>query len=997
MVTAHSSAINELVAMGFSLPQAREALEKNNNNKEQAINWIFSHGESDYIAGDSHEHLGKDISISMLDSSAPVFSSFDPISPEDRVREASVPVGLKNVGNTCYFNSLLQAYFMIPDFVKEILSFQEPKFDSDDATQQTRLQRASLKLVKQLQRLFCAMTRSHRRYVDPSNVLNALVDDFGNQLMIGDQKDVGEFNMVFVSRVEDGMKPVKPDDAQEEEAKIRPDDCLNEAQLKPEDSQREDSVGLDDSQGEASAKPDDDRIEAQIKPDDEQEYSDKSDPSIPQTQLVRKGSLNYSISAPDDGVISSLFYGRQVELLTSSEADGSRVFQHQEALFGQVMLDVNERDIYSAWNKACFSNIEGYLTPKGFPTSAQQEIWITRLPKVMLFQIQRVCYDSESKSSIKKHSVFNIDKVLHPDRFMHQNRGLTVSLMKQVHQLKAEAATLESTLGMYERFASENLSLEKVLMNASAFIGEQMDQHRPQTNDFQSDNVTQAELALTQRILDSYQEQVCAKVNSMRSKLTALQAAINAVFDLEELKQIAYNLHSILVHDGMANSGHYYSYIYDSDHDLWRKYSDTSVTEVSEQEVFERSIGGYSMTSAYCLMYVEASLSPRDPGEVHRSYSINEDPAVLPDIYSRMLPADLKREVDDDNIKLRRELEDYKSNQVIRLIQDTYVSRFMTVSSQSMCFRSLPALSTEGCRFSLINLVVYLKIKYEERLVRYQLLDTVCREVLHQPIAEMDKSGPLYQRLVNKLLKSHKDMPYTLELMPTDLQRLGNLTQEFRTCVLDASYNVVLFKALLNEDFPQTYAILRAELKRNPTDSTAFKRVPREVSRIGAYFLMTAVSANLFAGNLEKALEFASILVPWVIDFSNNYDILYKQVAMSFRRVNRTVEQTDSPLKDDFEMLYRALETLCFDRIEVELPQEYNEVQHTVDSMDLLQWIEGWKTDSLATHYNNLILAYKVKFSKWHDLSTKLLTLRRLLTERELQEFEERTASVHLT
>ena len=49
----------------------------------------------------------------------------EPLKPEDRKREAGVPCGLKNIGNTCYFNSLLQAYYNIPGLVKPILEFKD--------------------------------------------------------------------------------------------------------------------------------------------------------------------------------------------------------------------------------------------------------------------------------------------------------------------------------------------------------------------------------------------------------------------------------------------------------------------------------------------------------------------------------------------------------------------------------------------------------------------------------------------------------------------------------------------------------------------------------------------------------------------------------------------------------------------------------------------------------------------------------------------------------
>jgi len=31
------------------------------------------------------------------------------------------------------------------------------------------------------------------------------VDDFGNKIQIGDQKDIGEFNLNFLERIEEGL------------------------------------------------------------------------------------------------------------------------------------------------------------------------------------------------------------------------------------------------------------------------------------------------------------------------------------------------------------------------------------------------------------------------------------------------------------------------------------------------------------------------------------------------------------------------------------------------------------------------------------------------------------------------------------------------------------------------------------------------------------------------------------------------------------------------
>ena len=51
----------------------------------------------------------------------------------------------------------------------------------------------------------------NRKYVDPTNVLKSLTDDFGNPVIVGEQRDLGEFNLNFLERLEEGMGEKKHD------------------------------------------------------------------------------------------------------------------------------------------------------------------------------------------------------------------------------------------------------------------------------------------------------------------------------------------------------------------------------------------------------------------------------------------------------------------------------------------------------------------------------------------------------------------------------------------------------------------------------------------------------------------------------------------------------------------------------------------------------------------------------------------------------------------
>lgn len=49
------------------------------------------------------------------------------------------------------------------------------------------------------------MSMINKVYTEPSDVLRALVDDFGSPMLLGEQKDIGEFNLNFLERIEEGL------------------------------------------------------------------------------------------------------------------------------------------------------------------------------------------------------------------------------------------------------------------------------------------------------------------------------------------------------------------------------------------------------------------------------------------------------------------------------------------------------------------------------------------------------------------------------------------------------------------------------------------------------------------------------------------------------------------------------------------------------------------------------------------------------------------------
>lgn len=86
-------------------------------------------------------------------------------------------------------------------------------------------------------------------------------------------------------------------------------------------------------------------------------------------------------------------------------------------------------------------------------------------------------------------------------------------------------------------------------------------------------------------------------------EVKTLNTNINSQFN--DLRTVPYRLHSVFIHRGYVNSGHYWIYIYDFARELWRNYNDGYVTEVKNpREIFERDSETRPPTP-YFLVYIK--------------------------------------------------------------------------------------------------------------------------------------------------------------------------------------------------------------------------------------------------------------------------------------------------------------------------------------------------------------------------------------------------------
>jgi ubiquitin C-terminal hydrolase len=112
---------------------------------------------------------------------------------EKKPFERSKYVGLKNLGCTCYLNSTMQAFFMMPDFRRDLLCLSSEKcINANQAGT----------LIFELQSLFAHLESTVKPYFNPKSFALALKSWNGEPIDVSIQQDASEFLTSFFQQVE---------------------------------------------------------------------------------------------------------------------------------------------------------------------------------------------------------------------------------------------------------------------------------------------------------------------------------------------------------------------------------------------------------------------------------------------------------------------------------------------------------------------------------------------------------------------------------------------------------------------------------------------------------------------------------------------------------------------------------------------------------------------------------------------------------------------------
>lgn len=112
-------------------------------------------------------------------------------------------------------------------------------------------------------------------------------------------------------------------------------------------------------------------------------------------------------------------------------------------------------------------------------------------------------------------------------------------------------------------------------------------------------------------------------------------------------KERPYQLHAILIHDGLAENGHYYSYIYDRVKKCWWQYNDHRTFQVDEEQVMKEALGDTTAYKSACnLVYISPHICNQIDNLVFAQYA--SDTAQLFNI-----PKEIVMQIEDKNRKFQ--------------------------------------------------------------------------------------------------------------------------------------------------------------------------------------------------------------------------------------------------------------------------------------------------------------------------------------------------------
>ncbi|XP_041098219.1 ubiquitin carboxyl-terminal hydrolase 28 isoform X4 [Polyodon spathula] len=564
----------------------------------------------------------------------------DSSNPTDWIRRDEWPVGLKNVGNTCWFSAVIQSLFHLPDFRRLVLHYSLPQNVLENC--KSHSEKRNIAFMQELRCLFALMVGSNRKFVDPSAAVELLKDAFRSSE--AQQQDVSEFTHKLLDWLEDAFQLAangnNPKDKQENPmVQLFYGTFLAERTLDGKTVSNIERFGQYPLQVNGFNNLDECLEGAMVEGEIEALHSDQTIRSGQQrwfselppvlTFELSRFEFNQSLGRPEkihkklefpQVIYMDRYLYKNMEKIQDKRAEVKKLKEQVTVLQQKLESYLNYG---SGPNKYPLADMLQYIlefaTTKPTSVSPTQDIKVT----------------SPASTTTLSTPTDPVNEQTSPSET--ENSGPPDS------SNSAPMSPPPQRTPVYKPFTQCRPPMDTPPHPAPHKVSEE-------------------ELCFIKGCLHRWRTEVEQNIQELKDSIDRINHTLDNMYSEDSMCQVPYRLHAVLVHEGQASAGHYWAYICDHRCKLWLKYNDISVTESCWEELERDSYGGVKNASAYCLMYIDDKL----PRLIAEDMDM-ETGQVLEGMDS--LPPILRRYVQEDNRWFQQEVEEWEEEQFRKVAQ----------------------------------------------------------------------------------------------------------------------------------------------------------------------------------------------------------------------------------------------------------------------------------------------------------------------------------------
>jgi hypothetical protein len=323
-------------------------------------------------------------------------------------------------------------------------------------------------------------------------------------------------------------------------------------------------------------------------------------------------------------------------------------------------------------------------------------------------------------------------------------------------------------------------------------------------------------------------------------------------------------------------------------------------------------------------------------------------------------------------------------------VHDAYQIRLTQATTQWQSFRSK---STDSIKHELINFAIYMKIKGEENLSNWFILDACLREFddEHRSLRDIQPADPLFKKLLSLSFKPR------LALMHDEYVRMGNSLKDFENNYKFALMDEFIMRKMNESNYFEAFFGLSSILSQSYPEKSEYQTQPKELTKLLALHLSSMLNKYVYLRDFNRACELVGILAALTTMYLDPFQFYYSQIE---RNVKWTIDYMMKNMGEDYAGDVKDRFERAFSSISKQEFEPFFDLAVSIAELDAINeqfrtfsgnvWIEGWKSHLVPSRYAHEYAKLKKNYEVWITWDNLMRQTHVPVTESQKIDFENR-------